>query len=216
MYVVFVCYYVNEVADWERMALVCARLVVGDEVFGSRLLATITVAAYGHGPSDAGEIARIRGRMERELAGEKPGLYHPKIGHGALCDVELLAQAMQMRHGDDARVRLPHTREALGALASHGYLAAAETETLLAAQAFLRHVEQALRLLDETREPLLRRGSIRARQVARLLGVRDRDGTSGEDALFADYIRHASEVRRLFSRHLAPVDVASPFPEAAT
>lgn len=212
----FARYQEREAAPWERQALVRARLVAGDAELGREVAAIAAHAAFEQGAPEASELARLRGRMQAELAGEKRDRYHPKLGHGALVDVEFVVQFLQMRHGEDLAVRLPGTLDALAALRTRGYLTAADAEALGEAWAFLRSVEQALRLLDDTREPVLAAGGRRAEQVARLLGVRDRDGMRRSDVLTATYVRTALEVRRIFERIAAPVGLEAPFPRAAS
>jgi glutamate-ammonia-ligase adenylyltransferase len=207
----FARYQEREAAPWERQALVRARFVAGEPELGAEVTAIAAHAAFELGAPDPAELARLRHRMQAELAGEKRGRYHPKLGHGALVDVEFLVQFLQMRHGHDPHVRLPGTLDALAALRARGHLSAADAEALGEGWTFLRSVEQALRLLDDTREPVLVFGGRRAEQVARRLGVRDRDGVRGVNVLEATYVRTALEVRRIFERLAAPVGLDAPF-----
>jgi len=208
----FARYQEREAAPWERQALVRARIVAGEPTLAAEVSAIAAHAAFDLGPPDATELARLRARMQAELAGEKRDRYHPKLGHGALVDVEFLVQFLQMRHGEDPTVRLPGTLNALASLRAGGYLAAADAEALAEDWTFLRGVEQALRLLDDTREPVLSFAGRRAEQVARRLDVRDRDGVRRVDVLAATYARTALEVRRIFERIVAPVGLDAPFP----
>jgi glutamate-ammonia-ligase adenylyltransferase len=217
-------YQQRDAAPWERQALVRARIVAGDPALGAEVAAIAAHAAFARGAPEPAELARLRRRMEAELAGEKAGRYHPKLGHGALVDVEFVVQFLQMRHGGDATVRLTGTLDAIGALRRAGHLGVPDAEALTEAWAFFRGIEQMFRLLDETREPVLSfpasradiAGGRRAEQVARRIGVRDRDGVRRVDVLHATYARTALEVRRIFERLVAPVGLDAPFPPTLT
>ena len=77
-------------------------------------------------------------------------------------------------------------------------------DTLASHYEFLRAIEQTLRLLEETHEPLLQVGTRRLALVARRL-VRERDGHDPARVLCATYARRAAEVREIFERVAAPV-----------
>ena len=95
-----------------------------------------------------------------------------------------------------------------------GHLAPHEAEALRAAYVFFRAAEQSLKLFDEHREPLLEPHGRTGEHVARSLGLRARDGMSAAEVLDDTYRRHASTVRALLSRIVAPIDARAPW-EAA-
>ncbi len=204
-------YHTERAADWERQALVRARPVAGDAALAARVAERFAHVAFERGAPVPEEVARLRQRMETELAGESADRYHPKLGYGGLVDVEFVVQSLQMRHGQDVRVRSSNTLEALAALRGGGYLSAGDAEGLEQGYRFFRGVEQAMKLLDETREPVLWVGGRVAAQVARRVGIRDRDGQSARDVLLATWKRHAAELRSLFERLIAPVGTAPPW-----
>lgn len=204
-------YHEERAAPWERQALLRARTVAGDPDLARRVGERFTHFAYEAGPVPAEEVARLRQRIESELAGEKPDRYHPKLGYGGLVDVEFVVQYLQMQHGEDARIRSSHTLEALAGLRASAYLSARDAEGLAEGYGFFRGVEQAMKLLDETREPVLWATGRVAPQVARRLGVRDRDGQRATEALLATWKRHATELRATFDRVVAPVGTRPPW-----
>ena len=147
-------YHAERAQAWERQALVRARVVASSAAaFAERVGAELAETAYARGAPDAARVAELRGRMQRELAGERGHRYHPKLGYGGLVDVEFVAQCLQMRHGGDASVRRRHTLDALDALAEGGYLAPGDAEALADGYRFFRSVEQTAALLV----PALRR-----------------------------------------------------------
>jgi glutamate-ammonia-ligase adenylyltransferase len=207
----FDAYHARRAAAWERQALIRARPIAGNDEVAARAVARFTELAYGAEPTPRDELAHTRARIQRELAGETPDRYHPKLGHGGLVDVEFLVQWLQMRHGHEEGVRAPSTHRAIEALARAGHLSAIDAEALLAAQAFFRGVEQSLKLGDEHREPMLEPRGRTGAHVARAMGIRARDGMSATEVLEDSYRRHAEVTRALFERTIASVEARAPW-----
>lgn len=207
----FDAYHARGAAAWERQALVRARPIAGDAEVGAEARGRFLRLAFGSGATPPAELARARARIQAELAGERPGRYHPKLGHGALVDVEFLVQWLQMTHGEDETVRVPNTPLAIGALARGGHLGALDADALGSAYVFFRGVEQSLKLLEEHREPTLEPYGRSGVHVARSLGLRERDGMRAAAVLDDTYRRHADAVRALFERMVAPVGEDPPW-----
>lgn len=210
----FDAYHARGAAAWERQALIRARPIAGDGEVAARALARFTELAYAGQPTPADELAHTRARIQRELAGETPDRYHPKLGHGGLVDVEFLVQWLQMSHGDEERVRTPSTQRAIEALAGASHLSAIDAEALSGAHVFFRGVEQSLKLGDEHSESMLEPRGRTGAHVARALGIRARDGMSATEVLEDSYRRHAEVTRALFERTIAKVEAPAPWETA--
>ena len=207
----FDAYHARGAAPWERQALIRARPVAGDPTVAEAARERFVRLAYLEGPPPAEELASTRARLQAELAGETRDRYHPKLGFGGLVDVELLVQWLQMRHGEDPAVRAPSTAAGLSALRARGVLSAVDADGLASAYAFLRRVEQSLKLFDEHREALLEPCGRTGTHVARVMGLRARDGLSPIEVLDHTYRRHAHTARRLFEHVVGPVGVPAPW-----
>ena len=159
----------------------------------------------------------MRARIQTELAGESRDRYHPKLGFGGLVDVEFLAQWLQMEqlHMGEGAHADTGTLAAVAGLAQSGRIARADADALAEGWAFLRAIEQTLKLLEEAQEPVLRCGTRTAEQVARRLGIRERDGHDPARVLDAQYRRVTEEVRAIFERLIAPVPAPAPWAERA-
>jgi [glutamine synthetase] adenylyltransferase / [glutamine synthetase]-adenylyl-L-tyrosine phosphorylase len=204
-------YHAAQAQPWERQALIRARPVAGDAALAAMVRARFERLAFEGPVVPPEELARVRARIETELSGERPDRYHPKLGFGALVDVEFVVQYLQMRHGSEPAVRAPRTLEALAALRAARHVGRTQAEALEEGWRFFRRVEQALRLLDETREAVLAtQGPLGARVAARL-GLRDRDGMRPPQVLLATWRRHAEEVRSIFEAVVAPVGTSPPW-----
>lgn len=204
-------YHLTKSAAWERQALIRARVITSDLRLSERLHDVMVRLAYETEPVPPAELARVRARMQLELAHERPDRFHAKLGYGALTDAEFLVQYLQMRHGHDPRVRERNTRRALAALRASGYVDEADADALDDALRFFREIEQSLKLLDEKREPSLVRGGPIAERVARRLRVRERDGLPPTEVLFEGWIRRATEVRAIFERLIGQVNAPPPW-----
>lgn len=205
-------YHGQRAQGWERQALLRARCVASTSPdFRRALDESMDKLAYAKGPPDAAEIARLRGRIERELAGESAHRYHSKLGHGTLIDVEFLTQWLQMSHASDASVRVPSTHGALEALAAIKALSKREFALLESARTFFSAATRGLRWLDPNGDGRVVLGGPRASTLARHLGIRERDGLRADDALFEQWRQLAAEVRALFDEKISPIGTSAPW-----
>jgi glutamate-ammonia-ligase adenylyltransferase len=198
----FEAYHRTSAQVWERQALIKAAVVVAPDDLGRRLDEIVAHFVYGRGLSDgeAAEIGRIRERIERERGADAGDRVHIKTGRGGLVDVEFLVQMLQLRHGHaHPAVRVRSTAGALAALGAAGLIAADDAHTLGAGYAFLRVLENRLRLehdraveaLDAERDTLL--------PLARRLGY-EGDDAEVVAALEADHVRHRRAIRAVYDR----------------
>ena len=188
-------------AAWERLALLRARAAAGDPVLGAAALRVAHAAAYEM-PSDprtvAEEIHRLRMRMERENSQERRGRYDIKLGKGGLVDVEFAVQLLQLAHGRDPRVRTTETAVAIEALAAAGYLTPDQAETLRDGYAFLRKLEQRIRILHASPAHLLEESAPGLFPLARRVGIRDRRGSEAAAELLERYREVTERVRATY------------------
>jgi glutamate-ammonia-ligase adenylyltransferase len=188
-------------AAWERLALLRARAAAGDPVLGAAAMRIAHAAAYEM-PSDARtvaeEIHRLRMRVERESSLERRGRYDIKLGKGGLVDVEFAVQLLQLEHGKDPRVRTTETAVAIDALAAAGYLSPEHAETLRDGYAFLRKLEQRIRILHATPAHLLEESAPGLFPLARRMGIRDRRGSEAAAELLARYREVTDRVRAAY------------------
>jgi len=188
----------SEAHDWERQALLKARPCAGDATLGARVIAIAHAAAYERGAPATERVHHLRLRMERELAGERPGRYDLKLGRGGLVDVEFAAQWLQMKWGSDPRIRTPDTETALSALEACGYLEANLAAPLREGYRVLRRMEQRLRVLHGTSVQLIEEGAPGMALFARRMGMRDGPRGTASSALIARYLEITRDVRAAY------------------
>jgi glutamate-ammonia-ligase adenylyltransferase len=188
--------------DWERQALVKARPCGGGAELGKRFMALAETAAYERGAPPPVEVHHLRTRMEKELGGERRSplrsRYDLKVGRGGLVDVEFAVQWLQMKHGKDPRVRTPETLAALAALESAGLLDPSLATALRDGYAFLRRLEQRLRVLHGAGAALIEDGAPGLSPLARRMGMRDEPRMSASHALLARYRDVTEDVRAAY------------------
>jgi glutamate-ammonia-ligase adenylyltransferase len=188
-------------AAWERLALLRARAAAGDPVLGAAAMRVAHTAAYEM-PTEARtvaeEIHRLRMRIERESSLERRGRYDIKLGRGGLVDVEFAVQLLQLEHGKDPRVRTTETAVVIEALAAAGYLSPEQAETLRDGYAFLRKLEQRIRILHATPAHLLEENAPGLFPLARRMGIRDRRGSEAAAELLARYREVTERVRATY------------------
>jgi glutamate-ammonia-ligase adenylyltransferase len=193
-------YYAAYGETWERMALIKARPCAGDPVLGYEFEQLRNHFSYPRGlsPQVLEEIAGIKLRIEKEMAGPKNAASHVKLGPGGIRDIEFIAQALQLLHG----ARQPYlqsrgTLAALRALRELELLTVAESKELNAAYRWWRQVEHRLQMVADLQTHLLPQDAAQRGKIAASLGM--------ELAAFDE--RNAatrSAVRRVYERIFAP------------
>jgi glutamate-ammonia-ligase adenylyltransferase len=200
-------------ASWERLALLRARAAAGDVALGAEAIRIAEIAAY-ESPTDprtvAEEIHRLRARMETENSQERRGRYDLKLGRGGLVDIEFAVQILQLKHGRDPRVRTPETGVAIRALESTGHLSPEHAEALRDGYAFLRKLEQRIRILHGAAAQLLEENAPGLYPLARRMGLRDRRGSEAAAELVARYLAVTERVRATYEAILTAEMSGSP------
>ncbi len=195
-------------ADWERQALIKARACAGDAELGRKVIALATHVAYERGAPPAANLHHLRMRMERELAKEGPRRYDVKLGRGGIVDIEFAVQWLQMKYGEDPRVRTTDTETAMGALEACGYVDPSQAAVFREGYAILRRLEQALRVVHGTSASLIEEGAPGLAALARRMGVRDGANTPSGTAAEALLERYRAVTRDVRAAYLAVLGLA--------
>jgi glutamate-ammonia-ligase adenylyltransferase len=193
-------------APWERQALIRARFAAGDLVLGAAVIRIAHVAAYERGAPPAEELHRLRMRLERELARERPGRYDLKLGRGGLADIEFGVQYLQMRNGFDTRVRTAETSVALEVLRKLDVLGPGVHAIFQEGYRFLRRLEQRIRIVHGTSACLLDENAEGLVPLARRMGIRSTPRSDPSRELIARYRDVTDAVRRAYLEVIAVED----------
>jgi glutamate-ammonia-ligase adenylyltransferase len=182
---------------WEKQALIKARPVYGPAGLRDEVASIVRdcVLRTEIGPDDLNEIARLRRRMETELALEDSGHVDLKTGQGGLVDVEFFTQAKQLLHVKQRpQVLRRNTLEALAALRSAGALDEASFHTLDNGYRFLTNLEDRLRIMENRSVDRLPLEGEKLKGLARRLGYPD----GREEALLAEYFSVTEAIRGVY------------------
>jgi glutamate-ammonia-ligase adenylyltransferase len=194
-----VAYYRRWARTWEFQALLKARPAAGDTALADRWLADLAPLVW-HAAERPEAVEDVRA-MRRRIVDSVPAREldrEIKRGPGGLRDIEFAVQLMQLVHGRvDESLRAPGTLPALRALVAGGYVGRQDGETLLRGYRFLRLVEHRLQLQSLRRTHTVPTDVAALRWLAHALGYTGLPERDAVEAFRADWVAHASEVRRL-------------------
>ncbi|MEO9275602.1 bifunctional [glutamate--ammonia ligase]-adenylyl-L-tyrosine phosphorylase/[glutamate--ammonia-ligase] adenylyltransferase [Marinomonas sp. 5E14-1] len=150
-------YYQDQGRDWERYAMIKARVMSGNELDMREFEALRKPFVYRK-YLDFGAIGALRD-LKQMIAKEvrRKGIEHNiKLGEGGIREVEFVAQALQILHGGrDQGLQTPSLLKVLPYLAQQDYLSAEEVSMLQEAYLLLRRTEHALQAVNDEQTQLL-------------------------------------------------------------
>jgi len=144
-------YYQTHGREWERYALIKARVVAGDTAAGEALLKALRPFVYRR-YLDFNAIGALRDmkRMINEEVRRKELHDNVKLGAGGIREIEFIVQAFQlMRGGKEPPLRDHRLLTVLQYLGTTGYLSAETAAKLREAYEFLRRVENAIQMRED-------------------------------------------------------------------
>nr|WP_231703370.1 bifunctional [glutamate--ammonia ligase]-adenylyl-L-tyrosine phosphorylase/[glutamate--ammonia-ligase] adenylyltransferase [Halopseudomonas pelagia] len=165
-------YYQSQGRDWERYAMIKARVVAGDQAAGAELLAMLKPFVYRR-YLDFAAIEALRSlklMIQREV--QRKGLQdNVKLGSGGIREVEFIGQAFQLIHGGrDRSLQQRPILSVLDMLATNSYLPDEAVDELKGAYLFLRDTEHALQALDDRQTQMLPTDSQSQQRIAYVMG----------------------------------------------
>jgi len=194
-------YYQSQGRDWERYAMIKARVVAGDQAAGAELQAMLKPFVYRRYLDFAAidALRSLKQMIQREV--QRKGLQdNVKLGSGGIREVEFIGQAFQLIHGGrDRALQQRPILSVLQTLAANDYLPAAAVEELTAAYCFLRDTEHALQAVDDRQTQMLPTDTQGQARIAFMLGFAD----------WAGFRQRLDQERATVARHFAGV-IADP------
>jgi glutamate-ammonia-ligase adenylyltransferase len=192
-------YYKRWARTWEFQALLKARPAAGDADLAREWIEALAPLVWqaAERPEAVEDVRSMRRKIidnvpPRELEREI------KRGPGGLRDIEFAVQLLQLVHGrGDETLRVPGTVPALRALVAGGYVGRADGEALLRGYRFLRAIEHRLQLQGLRRTHTVPNDPAGLRWLAHGLGYTALPGRDAVESFRADWVAHATEVRRL-------------------
>ncbi len=163
-------YYESQAREWERYAMIKARVIYSEDGAGQELMSMLRPFVYRR-YLDFGTIESLRGMKQMisdnlKMKGMRDNI---KLGPGGIREIEFIGQVFQlMRGGRDPGLRIRPIQQVLERLAEKELIPHAAADDLLQAYRFLRLAENRIQawrdeqthLLPEEQEGLQRLASL--------------------------------------------------------
>ena len=141
-------YFQTQGRDWERYAMIKARVIGGDREAGADLMAMLKPFIYRR-YLDFGAFESIRemkAMIEKEIR-RKGNRNNIKLGRGGIREIEFIGQTFQLiRGGGEPRLQVRGILQVLALLAEKGFLEHEQTQQLTRSYLFLRKLENRLQM----------------------------------------------------------------------
>jgi [glutamine synthetase] adenylyltransferase / [glutamine synthetase]-adenylyl-L-tyrosine phosphorylase len=207
-------YYAQWGQTWERMMLIKARCVAGDEALGAEFLEMIQPFRYPRSINQGvlREVAAMKDRIENEVVKADELERNVKLGRGGIREVEFVVQSLQLLHaGKQPFLQGAQTLPGLEKLAQYELLNKEDARSLADAYRFLRNVEHRLQMEDNRQTHTIPANHDAQARLASLMGFRSlKEFESARKT-------HTNNTRRIFDKVLKgevpEVAMQSPFPQ---
>ncbi|PHX41379.1 bifunctional glutamine-synthetase adenylyltransferase/deadenyltransferase [Pseudomonas sp. NZIPFR-PS5] len=168
-------YYQDQGRDWERYAMIKARVVGGDQEKGSELLDMLRPFVYRrYLDFSAIEALRTMKQLIQQEVRRKGMAENIKLGSGGIREVEFIAQAFQLIHGGrDLSLQQRPLLKVLKTLEGQGYLPAAVIDELREGYQFLRYTEHAIQAIADRQTQMLPDDPQDKSRIAFMMGFAD-------------------------------------------
>ncbi len=199
-------YYQLQGREWERYALIKARVAAGDPAAGLRLLARLNPFIYRR-YLDYAVFEGLR-EMKARIAGEMSSRDLEddiKLGPGGIREIEFFGQMFQLiRGGVEPALQIRPIQGVLAVLVQKGYIPQEVGRALESAYSFLRLLENRLQAYDDQQTHRLPADSGRRLRLAAAMGFADWPA-------FAEQLRfHRHKVHDHFKALLTPTPAEDP------
>jgi glutamate-ammonia-ligase adenylyltransferase len=205
-------YYEGAGQNWERAALIKARVAAGDVATGEEFVRQLSPFIWRK-YLDFAAIADIHAMKRRVHEYKGHGAiavegHDIKLGRGGIRDIEFFVQTQQLiAGGRHPELRTRGTVETLDRLVEGGWIAREAAVELTEAYLFLRRIENRLQMVGDQQTHVIPAEPEELARVARLSGFADA-GDLG-DALIAAFKRVEAHYGALFEK-LPPAPISAP------
>jgi glutamate-ammonia-ligase adenylyltransferase len=189
-------YYQSQAREWERYAMIKARVIAGDMQAGEELMELLRPFVYRR-YLDYGAIESLRG-MKKAISENlrKKGMRdNIKLGPGGIREIEFLGQAFQLiRGGRDSELQIRPIQTVLRRLADKQLIPRLACDELIAAYRFLRLTENRIQAWRDEQTHLLPEDHEGLDRIASTMGYDD------TDKYIKELARHRTRVQLHFER----------------
>ncbi|MBN1814353.1 MAG: glutamine synthetase adenylyltransferase [Anaerolineae bacterium] len=198
----YIAYLEEHAHQWEKQALLKARVIAGDEAVGDEFLRRAEPLMFDVGDAEKARTNAyaMKQRTEAYLREQGRDWGEVKLGEGSIRDVEFVAQFLQLAHGtEQPAVRSRNTLDALDRLSTSELLSADDYRVLADGYVFLRTIEHHLQMMHYRQTHALPDDDEALAHLARRLGF---SGSEAGQQFLARYEQHRAAIRDAYLRHL--------------
>ena len=192
-------YYESHAREWERYAMIKARVVAGDQQAGGQLMAMLRPFVYRR-YLDFGAFESLR-KMKKLISQElhRKGMdRNVKLGPGGIREIEFIGQAFQLiRGGRDPDLQVRGIQPVLRHLGEKDLLPEYVVQELARAYEFLRLVENRIQAWQDRQTHLLPEDELGRLRLARSMGFET------WERFFATLEKHRGKVQGHFDQVFA-------------
>ena len=201
-------YYQQQGRDWERYAMIKARVIAGDKQAGRLLLDELRPFVYRkYLDFSAINALRAMKAMINSEVRRKSLDNNIKLGSGGIREVEFITQVFQLiRGGRDTELQERSIKKVLPVISGLGLMPLEASNELLAAYTFLRNLEHALQGLADKQTQTLPHDALAQLRVAWRCGFAD------WQALYSKLQAVRQQVRQHFDAVIADPEEEQPAP----
>ncbi|RTE67190.1 bifunctional [glutamate--ammonia ligase]-adenylyl-L-tyrosine phosphorylase/[glutamate--ammonia-ligase] adenylyltransferase [Amphritea opalescens] len=195
-------YYQTQGRDWERYAMIKARVVAGDQQAGAELLEMLRPFVYRKyiDFSAFDSLRSMKEMINKEV--RRKGLQgNVKLGAGGIREVEFIAQAFQLiRGGRDPRLQQRELLNILPLLPETVGMPATAISELTGAYTFLRNAEHVIQAVADRQTQELPTDATGQARMAYSMGFDD------WESFMAELVHQRGRVTEHFADVIAPAD----------
>ncbi len=193
-------YYQAQARDWERYALVKARIAAGDKTAGHTLLETLRPFVYRrYLDFNALESLRTMKTLIDQETSRKGLNNNIKLGAGGIREIEFICQMLQLiRGGRQPGLQQRHLLTALTQLEHYQILPSPVVTRLRQAYGFLRQTENHLQAIEDQQTQTLPADALTQTRLAYSMGNTD------WNSFIAQLLHHQQMVHSEFEQLITP------------
>jgi [glutamine synthetase] adenylyltransferase / [glutamine synthetase]-adenylyl-L-tyrosine phosphorylase len=194
-------YYAQWGQTWERMMLIKARCVAGEQSLGAEFLEMVQPFRYPRSISEQipREVAGMKQRIETEVVRSGELERNVKLGRGGIREIEFLVQTLQvLQAGRMPFLQGSQTLVTLEKFRNYHLLEAAQVDQLKEAYCFLRDVEHRLQMENNQQTHTIPTSPDARLRLARVMGFPE------VRKFEAELQRHNRNVRSAYDQFIGP------------
>jgi len=155
-------FYETHGQSWERMMLLKALPIAGDESVGEAFKKCVKPFVFRRSLDYKllNELQDIKKKINRRVELKGKNIKHVKLGYGGIREIEFIVQTLQILHyPKNNEVYDRHTLKSLGILKEHGIISGETADKLSENYRFLRKLEHMAQIENERQTHIVPEGS---------------------------------------------------------